>query len=295
MAPLSRTVAVSDLISLMKPRVAALVLATTTGGLWLAPGLPSFSLVILTLLGVVLLVGASSILNMYLERDTDALMFRTRHRPLPAKRMAPELALRLGIVLAGVGVVVLTFGVNPLTALLGVIAFVGYVLFYTPLKQKSTIAILIGAIPGAMPPLMGWTAATGSLHLPGDLPGLVLFAILFLWQVPHFLSIALRYQEDYKRAGIKVLPLEKGVTATKHAMVRFLGGLVAVSLYPVPLGMAGHFYFVTALVLGVTFFLWGCYGLRRQAGPRWARSFFLASIIYLPVLLAVLVIDSMPS
>lgn len=292
---LTRTVAFSDLVILMKPRVATLVLATTAGGIWLAPGVPSFPLVILTLLGVLLLVGASSILNMYLERDTDALMKRTRNRPLPAKRMAPELALRLGIVLAGLGVFVLTFGVNPLTALLGVIAFIGYVLFYTPLKQKSAIAILIGAVPGAMPPLMGWTAATGTLHLPGDLPGLVLFAILFLWQIPHFLSIALRHQEDYRRAGIKVLPLEKGVPVTKHVIVRFLAALLAVSLCPAFIGMAGKFYLATALILGTIFFLWGCYGLRRQAGPRWAKGFFFASIIYLPILLAALVVDSMPS
>lgn len=287
-----RTGSVSDFVALMKPRVTALVIATTFGGLWLAPGVPSLSLITATMIGTVLLVGAANTLNMYIERDLDALMRRTKDRPLPAKRLTPETALKFGIFLACVSVAVLTFWVNPLTGLLGVIAFISYVLFYTPLKQKSTIALLIGAIPGAMPPLMGWTAATGSLRIPEDLPGLALFAILFLWQIPHFLAIALVHKEEYEKAGIKILPLEKGVEATKHALVRYLAGLLAVSLYPVTLGMAGVGYLVAALVLGIGFFGWGCYGLRSNAGVRWAWSFFIASIVYLPALLFALAVTA---
>lgn len=275
----------SDIIALLKPRVTALVIATTAGGLWLAPGTPSASLVVLTLLGTVLLVGAANALNMYLERDTDALMARTRNRPLPAKRMSPEIALWLGIVLAAAATAILAFCVNALTGLLGVVAFVSYVLFYTPLKQKSHAALLIGAVPGAMPPLMGWTAATGTLRFPEDFPGLVLFAILFLWQIPHFLAIALFRKEDYERAGIRIMPVERGDQATKHMMVRYLAGLVAVSFYPVSFGMAGRAYLAIAATLGIVFFVRGCLGFRRNAGAAWAKGFFLASIVYLPALL----------
>lgn len=278
------TTTASDLIVLIKPRITALVLATTAAGLWLAPVDLTPSLVLFTLLGTTLLVGAANSLNMYLERDIDALMRRTRNRPLPARRMAPEVALRFGIGLATVAVAILTFAVNPLTALLGVVAFVSYVLFYTPLKQKSHIALLVGAVPGAIPPLMGWTAATGSIALPG----LVLFFILFLWQIPHFLALALFHKEEYEKAGIKILPLEKGERTTKHWIVRYLAGLVAVSLYPVWLRMAGGIYFGTALFLGVGFFVFGCYGLKKEAGRKWAISFFLFSVVYLPVVLGVL-------
>lgn len=282
----------SDFIALVKPRVTALVIATTLGGLWLAPGTPSQALVVFALLGTVLLVGAANALNMYLERETDALMARTRDRPLPARRMTPQVALWFGIFLGAIAVAVLALAVNLLTGVLGVIAFVSYVLFYTPLKQKSYAALLVGAVPGAMPPLMGWTAATGTLKLPEDFPGLVLFSILFLWQIPHFLAIALFRQKEYEKAGVKILPSAKGVAATKHMMVRYLAGLVAVSFYPVSFGMTGTAYLVAALVLGAAFFAWGCYGLRKTAGVRWAWGFFVASIIYLPILLGVLALSA---
>ena len=273
-------------ISLVKPRISALVIMTTACGLWLARGFRPSGLACATLLGTVLLVGAANALNMYMERETDALMRRTCHRPLPSKRLSPTAALVFGISLAVAAVGVLFLRVNHLTALLGVIAFISYVLFYTPLKQKSTIALLVGAVPGAMPPLMGWTAATGSIAMPG----LVLFSILFLWQIPHFLAIALMHQSEYEKAGIKIMPLEKGEVATKHAIVRYMAGLVAVSFYPIWLGLNGAFYFWTALILGMAFFGLGLLGLRPTSGIPWARSFFLASIIYLPILLFVLAI-----
>jgi protoheme IX farnesyltransferase len=282
----------TDLIALLKPRVTALVIATTAGGLWLAPGSPSAPLVLWTLLGTVLLVGAANALNMYLERDTDALMARTRDRPLPAKRMSPEIALWVGVFLAVISLSVLAVRVNLLTGVLGLVAFVSYVLFYTPLKQKSHVALLIGAVPGAMPPLMGWTAATGTLQLPQDFPGFTLFAILFLWQIPHFLAIALFRKDDYEKAGIRIMPLTKGEEATKHMIVRYLAGLVAVSFYPVSFGMVGRGYLAAAAVSGLTFFVWGCLGFRKSAGPNWAKGFFLASIVYLPVLLGAMALSA---
>lgn len=277
-----------DIVELMKPRITTLVVFTTASGLWLAPGKLKFSLVFLSIVGSVLLVSAANALNMYIERDVDRLMARTQDRPLPAKRLAPPVALWFGISLATIALALLFFGVNTLTGILGVIAFVSYVLFYTPMKQQSHVALLIGAVPGAIPPLMGWTSATGSIGFPG----LVLFLILFFWQIPHFLAIALLHQEEYQKAGIRVMPLERGETETKHMILRYLAGLYAVTLYPAWYRMTGPLYFWAALVFGAAFFIWGCYGLRPHAGIRWARSFFLASILYLPLLLAILVFNA---
>ncbi|MBI2083697.1 MAG: protoheme IX farnesyltransferase [Deltaproteobacteria bacterium] len=279
------TTVVRDLLTLTKPRVTLLVILTTACGLWMAPTLPSASIIILTLFGTSLMVGAANALNMYLEREIDALMKRTENRPLPAKRLRPKIALWLGITLSVLASFLLA-QVNLLTAVLGFFAFVSYVLFYTPLKQKSMTALLVGAIPGAMPPLMGWTAATGSISFPG----LVLFFILFLWQIPHFLAIALVYKDEYKKAGIHVLPLEKGEKETRHWIFRYAIGLLAISLYPFVIGQTGTVYFVIALLLGLIFLGLGGYGLREKAGLKWARSFFFASIIYLPALLISLVV-----
>lgn len=276
----------SDLVTLIKPRVTLLVLATTAAGLWMAPNPLSLKTIIAVLAGTMLLVGAANALNMYLERDLDALMRRTCQRPLPAKRLSPPVALVFGILLATISSLILVLGTNRLTACLGLFAFVTYVLFYTPLKQKSYAALLIGAVPGAIPPLMGWTAATNILAPPG----LVLFFILFLWQVPHFLAIALFRKEEYEQAGIKILPLEKGDLATKYCILRYSVGLVAVSLYPVILGTAGQTYFWIALLLGLSFLGYGAYGLRSRLNRNWARNFFFASLIYLPITLISLIL-----
>jgi protoheme IX farnesyltransferase len=277
----------NDLVALAKPRITGLVIFTTGAGIWLAPQHPSFFVIFWAIFGSVLLVSAANALNMYIERDIDALMRRTMNRPLPSKRLPPPVALWFGIILAVVSVSLLTAFVNPLTGLLGFIAFISYVLFYTPLKQKSTVALLIGAVPGALPPLMGWTAATGRISLPG----LILFFILFLWQIPHFLAIAILHQEEYGRAGIKIMPLEKGLPATKYTLIRYTIALVAVSLYPSLIGLAGNFYLFTALALGIYFILAAFWGLMPSAGRGWAKGFFLASIVYLPVLLFVLVMN----
>ncbi|TMB26136.1 MAG: protoheme IX farnesyltransferase [Deltaproteobacteria bacterium] len=281
----------SDLLALAKPRITALVVFTTAIGLWLAPhGLRPLTIA-LTLVGTVLIVAAANVLNMYLERDTDALMARTMHRPLPAHRMDPGVALKFGIALAAVSVPLLTFAVGALPGLLASIALVSYVLLYTPMKRQTAASLLVGALPGAIPPLIGWTAATERL----DLPGILLFAVMFLWQVPHFLAITLFRKEDYARAGLVVQPNEPGGEREARAnIVRYTVALVAVSLLFVPLGVGRGAYLAVALMLGAVFLGYAIAGLRQGAGRRWARNLFLLSLLYLPVLFGALVLDRHP-
>jgi heme o synthase len=282
------TAAASDLVALAKPRITALVVFTTAIGLWLAPHGLSPLTVALTLVGTVLIVAAANVLNMYLERDSDALMARTMNRPLPAHRMEPEVALKLGIVLAAVSVPLLTFAVGALPGLLASIALVSYVLLYTPMKRQTSTALLVGALPGAIPPLIGWTAATERL----DLPGVLLFAVMFLWQVPHFLAITLFRKDEYARAGLVVQPNEPGGEREARAnIVRYTVALVAVSLLFVPLGVGHGAYLASALLLGAVFLGYAVAGLRPAAGRRWARNLFLLSLIYLPLLFGALLLD----
>jgi protoheme IX farnesyltransferase len=279
-----------EYVSLIKPRITLMVLTTTAGGFFLAPTrapLTTLTTLVCTLVGMTLIVGGANALNMYIERDIDGHMARTRLRPLPAGRMAPKQALVFGVALSVLAVPVLAFGVNALTALLAVLANVIYVLAYTPLKQRSHLALEVGAIPGAMPPLLGWTAATNRV----DGAALVLFAILFFWQLPHFHAIALFRREDYARAGLQVLPNVKGDDVTKHAIVRYLAVLLAVSLLLFPLGVAHRVYLFTAMALGAGFFGWGCWGLKPASGRRWARSLFGVSILYLVALFTMLMVD----
>ena len=283
------SVAPRDLITLAKPRITLMVVITAAGGLFLSRRMPgvealSTATVLSTLIGCALIVSGANALNMYIERDVDRLMPRTKNRPLPAGRMSPRVALWFGVGLSALAIPVLAIGANALTALLAIIANLLYVLAYTPLKQHSSYALHVGAIPGAIPPLLGWTARV-------DAVGAVLFGILFLWQIPHFCAIALFRKADYARAGIKVLPNTAGELATRHAIVRWTFALVATSLLVVPLGVAHHGYLVAATVLGGVFFVWGSHGLRAGSGPRWARSLFGISIVYLVLLFAALAID----
>ncbi len=275
-----------DIVTLLKPRIALMMLLTAAAGLYLAPVEVEPRRTFLFLIGTVLLVCGASALNMYIERDIDGRAKRTRNRPLPAGRLRPGIALWTGLIL-GIGALpLLTLGVNWLTGLLGLLSLVSYVVVYTPMKQHSVGALVVGAIPGAMPPLMGWTAATGRL----DLAGLSLFAIMFLWQLPHFLAITLYRTEDYNSAGYKITATEQDMLTAKVQIVLYLAALCPVTLVLVPLGVGGQLYLWTALVSGLGFFVVGAYGLRRAAGRRWARMLFSMSLLYLTVLMAALVI-----
>ena len=275
-----------DILTLLKPRITLMMMLTAAAGLYLAPVPVEPRRVLWLLVGTVMIVAGASALNMYLEREIDGRARRTRNRPLPAGRLRPAVALWTGLLLGLGALPVLTFGVNRLTGLLGLIALVIYAAIYTPMKQRSPGALVVGAVPGALPPLMGWTAATGQL----DLAGLSLFAILFLWQLPHFLAITLFRRDDYQTAGYKVTVTEHGTLTAKVQIVLYLAALCPVTLVLVPLGVGGPLYLWTALLSGVVFFLVGVYGLRRAAGLRWARTLFSVSLLYLTVIMAALVI-----
>lgn len=282
----------ADLVALAKPRITLMVVITTAGGLWLAhrsgAAALAASAVICALFGTALIVAGANALNMFLERDIDARMDRTKNRPLPAGRMAPKVALFFGVGASSLAVPVLAIGVNSLTAFLAVLANVIYVLAYTPLKQRSHHALLVGAIPGAIPPLLGWTAGTNSISAAG----LVLFAVLFLWQVPHFLAIALFRKGDYARAGLVVAPNVVGDDVVRHHIVRWTLAVVAASLLLVPLGVAHAGYAIAAVALGAVFFLAGVHGLRKGKGTKkWARAVFATSMFYLVLIFAALMID----
>jgi protoheme IX farnesyltransferase len=278
----------SDLVSLTKPRLSGLVIATTAGGMWLAPGELTAPRILVTLLATSGTVGAANALNCYWERDSDRFMARTRNRPLPSGRMEPGVALGFGLVLAAVSLPALALGANPLTALLGLVALLSYVLMYTPLKARTAAAMLVGAVPGALPPLMGWTAVTGRI----DAGGYVLFAILFLWQIPHFIAIALFRKEEYAAAGLKSVPLERGDDSSRLQIVLYLVALVPMTLLPFQLGIAGGWYLATAVMLGLSFLGLGTVGLFRSLGRTWARQTFLFSLLYLAGLFAALMLDS---
>ena len=281
-------VALADIVTLAKPRITAFVLMTTAGGLWLAPVKVGGAVALMALLGTTLIVAGANALNMYIERDSDANMERTKDRPLPAGRMSPRVALWFGVIVSIIAVPILAIGVNPTTALLAVLANLSYVLAYTPMKQRSHWALLVGAVPGAMPPLLGWTAATGQIGSGG----IVLFGILFLWQVPHFHAISIFRAEDYARAGLKVMPNTLGLRATKHSIVRYTFALLAVSVLLVPLGVERESYAIGATLLGLVFLVWGCWGLREEAGNKWARSLFGISILYLSLLFCALMVGA---
>jgi len=288
----TQPVAWRDLVTLTKPRITMMVVNTAAGGLFLsrrAPDVPEVTgaTILATLLGTAMIVAGANALNMYIERDIDRRMDRTKNRPLPAGRVAPRLALWVGVVLSALAVPILAVGANALTALLAVIANLLYVLAYTPLKQHSHWALHVGAIPGAIPPLLGWTAGTGRI----DAAGMVLFGLLFLWQIPHFVAITLFRKADYARAGLVVMPNVTGELAARHTIVRWIFAAVATSLLVVPLGLAHRGYLTAATLFGAVFFSFGCYGLKAGSGPKWAKWLFLVSILYLVGVFAALVID----
>jgi protoheme IX farnesyltransferase len=277
------------LFQLTKPGVTRMVVMTTWCGAAMAPGpITDYARLVWALVGTALVVASASALNMYLEADVDALMARTRNRPIPSGRVTPDVALWFGIALAFAGVPVLALLVNPLTAFIGVFALLSYVLVYTPLKRISPLAVWVGAVPGAVPPLMGWTAMTSSVSFGA----IAVFLLMLVWQIPHFHAIAIFRIGEYRRAGLRVLPVERGLDYTKFSIVTLLILQLFVSALPAFAGLGGIPYVVVATVLGVVYIAWGLVGLRKSAGAPWARSLFAASIPYLLFLLGALVLAS---
>ncbi len=274
-----------DLVQLVKPRIMIMALLTAAGALSLAPVAASPTRALLMLVGCALIVGAANTLNMWLERDVDCLMSRTKNRPLPGHRLAPATALAFGALQGAIALPVLALvGIVP--AALGLVALLLYVGAYTPMKQHTHWATWVGAIPGAMPALIGWTAATGRI----DAGGLAVFGVLFFWQIPHTHAIAIYRQREYDAAGLKTLPGTHGLPAARRAIAMFLVVQVVASLVPWLLGVAGPGYGVVATVGGAAVLAQGFAGLR-AGDSKWARRVFLASIVYLPILFAVMVVD----
>jgi heme o synthase len=277
-----------DFVELTKPRLNLLVLLTTLGGIYLgSPSGVPFTVLFHALVGTALVAGGAAALNQVWERDTDALMRRTRTRPLPGGRMGTLEGTTFGVLLSVVGLVQLAVAVNPLSAGVAALTLVSYVLVYTPLKRRTSLSTLVGGIPGALPPVIGWTAATGSVTLPA----LVLFGIVFLWQMPHFLAIAWICRDDYAAAGIPMLPvLEPDGRRTGQQAFLYSAVLWPVSLLPAAVGLAGLPYSIVATALG--FLLIGlAAAFARERSMVAARRLFLFSIIYLPLLWSALVIN----
>ncbi len=279
---------VNSYVELTKPRVSALVVMTTAAGFYLASaGRLDWLLLFHTLFGTALLAAGTAVLNQFLERENDALMRRTARRPLPAKKLEPTNAMVFGLVLIACGGLYLGLLVNPLTAFLGCLTTVVYLLAYTPLKTRTSFCTTVGAFPGAMPPLMGWAAASGGLNLNAW----ILFGILFLWQFPHFLSIAWIYRDDYERGGFKMLPLfDREGKRTGFRVVAFTAALLLVSVAPFFTDLAGAIYLLAAVGLGLGF-LWTGLLLARNRSRISAKLLLRASVIYLPLLLVVMIAD----
>ena len=275
-------------VELTKPRITLLIVLTAAAGFALASvGSINYLAMLSALFGIGLLSSGIATLNQYAERDLDGLMRRTATRPLPTGKIAPWEALAFGAGITLAAEIYLLVFVNPLSALLGLTVVAGYVFAYTPLKTRTSLSTMVGAFPGAVPPLIGWTAARDSISLEGW----VLFAILFLWQFPHFLAIAWMYREDYSRAGILMLPVvEPDGRVTAQQIVVYTLMLLPVSLLPTVLGMSGRIYLAGAVLLGLLFLyssLRAAFSMSRQQ----ARRLLLASVLYLPLLFLLMVLN----
>jgi heme o synthase len=272
----------ADFVALTKPRVNLLVLVTTVIGFHLGNrgGTTDLALLVNTVVGTFLVASGAAAFNQVLERDVDARMHRTMMRPLPDRRITLLDATLFAAALSVIGVLQLALGANGLAASVAAVTLVSYVLVYTPLKRITSLATVIGAVPGALPPLIGWAAAHGSITLEAW----VLFAIVFFWQMPHVLAVSWVYRDDYERGGIRVLPVEDpGGRSTAFQMVNYSAALIPVSLMPTIVGLAGRIYFAGAIVLGLGLLMLAI----RFAQDRTvihAKRLFLASLAYLPVL-----------
>ena len=279
---------VADFIELVKPRLVVMILITTAAGFYLgAQQTVDWLRCLHTLIGAGLTAAGVLGLNQYLERDVDALMKRTQERPLPGARMNPMTALLVGAVLTGSGMLYLTFIINILSGFVISLIVVSYLFLYTPAKRKTSLCTLIGAVPGALPPVVGWVAARGALT--GE--AWVLFTILFLWQIPHSLAIAYIYREDYEKAGFRLLPvIHPDGTSTRRQIVVNCVALLGVGLLPTLCNLAGSVYFFTALLAGVGFLAVGIY-LARTRSVKAARYLLYASLLYLPVVFVTMALD----
>ncbi|HEV2232390.1 MAG TPA: heme o synthase [Terriglobia bacterium] len=279
---------VADYWSLTKPEVNSLVVASTLAGFYLAwRGPMNYALMIHTLVGTLLVASGTATLNQWVEREFDARMRRTANRPLPAGRLSSSEALWFGIGLSVAGGLELALAVNILASFLALLTLASYLLLYTPLKRKTSYCTLVGAFPGAMPPLIGWAAARGNLNLEAW----ILYALLFFWQFPHFLSIAWMYREDYERAGLLMLPPNdpQGRLAARQILATSIA-LLPVSLLPTLLGQLGMIYFFGALPLGLAILYYGA-STALVRSKVMARRLLLASVFYLPLVFGLMIVD----
>lgn len=275
-------------VELTKPRIAVLLVLTTAAGFYLGTvGRFNVFLFVHSMVGITLLALGVATLNQWFEREIDPLMERTQNRPLPSKKISANEALIFGVLQCTIAEIYLLALVNPLTAFLGLVVIVGYVLVYTPLKTRTSASTAIGAIPGALPPLMGWTAAANDVTMGAW----ALFAMQFLWQFPHFFAIAWMYREQYKKAGILMLPVvEPDGKLTFRQIVLFTIMLVPVSLAPFFLGFAGKIFLIGATILGICFLVASVRSALDRSNER-ARTLLLVSVIYLPLLFILMVAD----
>jgi protoheme IX farnesyltransferase len=279
---------VADYVALTKPRLNLLVVATSAAGYYLgSPGGPAALPMAQAVFGTALVAAGAAVLNQVSERETDALMPRTRARPVPDGRITPHDAIVFGAVLATAGVALLALVSNLLAGGLAAATLVIYVGVYTPLKRRSSVATLVGAIPGALPPLIGWTAGSGRVSIGGA----ALFAIVFFWQIPHFMAIAWLYRDDYRKAGFPMLPVVDpgGDRAGRQALI-YAAALIPISLLPSAVGVSGVPYFWAALALGLAQF-WLASRFAAVRSDASARALFYGSITYLPLLWAAMILD----
>ena len=277
----------ADFVTLTKPRVNVLVVFTTFVGLRVAAPAADLALLVHTLVGTALVASGAAAFNQVLERDVDARMRRTRARPLPDARLGVLEAVWFAVVLSAAGLVELALGANLLAAGVALATIASYALAYTPLKRVTSLSTVVGAVPGALPPVIGWTAGRGELSIEAA----ILFAIVFLWQMPHVLAVSWLYREDYERGGIRVLPVvEPDGASTARQTVTYSAALIPVSLVPVLVGLGGGIYVSGALVAGFGMLLASVEFARQRTAAR-ARRLFVISIFYLPALWILLLID----
>jgi heme o synthase len=277
-------------VDLAKPRVVVMIVLTTLVGFYLgSQGATNYWLLFHTLASTALAAAGTLALNQYLERDLDAVMLRTRSRPLPAGTLAPRDALAFGNLAAAAGIVYQSLAVGALPALVTAVITASYLFLYTPMKRWTPFCSVVGAVPGALPPVTGWAAAAGDL----DIGAWVLFAILFLWQLPHSLAIARMYRDDYARAGIRLLPVidPEGASTGRQIVINSLA-LLSVALLPTVVGVSGLFYFYAALALGLALLGYSVQLARTRALAD-ARRLLFASLVYLPTLLAIMAADKL--